>query len=70
MSEALWERFGDDARVPCSNFAVSMAERGIVAMSDRVFFAFKAAINYASSQEGAKARRKLYRRKERARRAA
>ena len=70
MSDALWERFGDDERVPCSNFAVSMAERGITAMSDRVFFAFKSAITFAASQEGAKDRRKLYRRRERARRAA
>lgn len=58
--------YQDPKRVPCSDCSVSWAERGIVAMTDRTFFAYKAAVNVASRQEGAKDRRKLVRRLERA----
>ena len=67
MADELEERFGDIDRgeprsVPWSVYSVSTAERGITPMTDRTFFAYKAAVNTAAAGEGPRERRKLHKR--------
>ncbi len=64
MCEILWQKYAGDAGrvrgdyVPTSMGSISMAERGVIALRDRQFFAYKAAIHEASKSKTAKERRR------------